>query len=408
MRVSAVYAAVRLISGSIATLPCSIYRRTADGGREKANDHPLWWLLNEQPSPRFTAASMWTHGVSQMLLRGDGIAYLKRKSPFSPEVEQIIPVKRDNVVIIRVGDRLAYRIGDIMPNGEVKYFTADQDDVIHIPGDFFNGLQSLSVIQSAARQGIGISIRADEHAARTFGTGANIQYAVKTPKQMSMPQQDSFRHAWVEKYGGSSGPSPIPLVLTEGMEIEELSLSPADSQLLESRKFNVSDIARAFGVPPFMIGDVEKSTSWGSGIEAMGIGFVRYTLLPILSRLDQELNRKLFPVRDRYFIEHNVDGLLQGDSKAQAEYFGKALGGPGSQGWMCVNEVRRLKNLPPDPNPECDGVTIARAAPVPGAGADPGGDEPADPADPAAPNDPAEPAEPAEPTPAKPAKRKKK
>jgi HK97 family phage portal protein len=126
-----------------------------------------------------------------------------------------------------------------------------------------------------------------------------------------------------------------------------VSLSAEDSQLLEARKFQVIDIARAFGVPPHLIGETSASTSWGTGIESMGRGFVRFTLQPYLVRIEQEINRKLFRTA-KYFVEFNRDALLEGDSKGQADYFRAALGGPGTgPGWMTVDDVRRVKNLPP-------------------------------------------------------------
>lgn len=348
MRVSSVYRCVSLIAGAIATTPCSFYRRTA-AGREKASDHPYWWLFNEQPTPLFSAASFWEYVTAQMLLRGDGISYIVRENRFSPRATAVIPVHRDKVEITRRGQRLAYRITDQDEKGRDGHFTVDQDDVLHFPGMGFDGVCSQSVIGWAARQAIGIAIRADEHAAQTFAGGASIQYAVKLPpgKTMTPTQQEDFRQAWMAKYGVGTGHSKIPLILTEGLDVAELSMTAADAQLLESRRFQVVDIARSFGVPPHMIGETSASTSWGSGIEQMSQGFVRYTLRQHLHRFAQELNRKLFPTRERYFVEFNVDGLLEGDSKAQAEYFSKALGGPGTQGWMVVNEVRALKNLPP-------------------------------------------------------------
>jgi len=126
-------------------------------------------------------------------------------------------------------------------------------------------------------------------------------------------------------------------------------MTAEDAQLLETRKFQVIEIARAFGVPPHMVGETSASTSWGSGIEQMSIGFVRYTLGPHLRRIEQELNRKLWPRSPRYFVEFNRDGLLAGDSKTESEVISKSLGGPGAQGWMTVNEARRIKNLPPVP-----------------------------------------------------------
>jgi HK97 family phage portal protein len=362
MRVSAVYRCVSLIGGAIATLPCSFYKKISPEVREKANDHSYWWLFNEEATPRFTAATFWEFITGQMLLRGDGIAYLVRANKYSPVVTGVIPVARDHVTIRRNGDRLSYTIGDFLKDGGYGYFTVDQDDVLHFPGAGFDGICSKSVISWAARQAIGIAIKADEHAAQTFGSGASIQYAVKSAKQMTQDQQENFRNAWVAKYSGQ-GVSQIPLVLTEGLEVQELSMTAVDAQLLESRKFQVVDIARAFGVPPHMLGETTASTSWGTGIEQMSIGFVKYTLQAHLNRFQQELNRKLFPRLDRYFVEFNVDGQLAGDSKTQSEYFSKALGGPGTQGWMVVNEVRRLKNLPPLPGG--DELAKAGAAPAP-------------------------------------------
>ena len=346
MRVSAVYRCVGLIAGAVATLPCTFYRRTEDG-RER-HQHDYWWLFNEQPNPRFTAAAFWEYIVGQVLLRGDGIAYIVRRSQFSPIIDAIIPIHRDKVTVLKVGNRLSYTITDQLDDGREGRFTIDQDDVLHFPGLGFDGVSSKSVIGWAARQSIGIAIRADEHTAQTFGNGAHLQFAVKAPGKMSEEQKEGFRQAWIAKYSGM-GVSKAPLVLTEGLDITQLSMNAVDSQLLESRRFQVVDIARAFGVPPHMIGETTSSTSWGSGIEQMSLGFVKYTLQPHLARFEQEMNRKLFPKSSRYFVEFNVDGQMAGDSKAQAEYFGKALGGPGTQGWMTINEVRRLKNLPPIP-----------------------------------------------------------
>lgn len=364
MRVAAVSRCVSLIGGAIATTPCSFYRKS-DKGREKANDHDYWWLFNEQPTPLVTAASFWEFMTAQMLLRGDGIAYQVRANPYSSVVTGVIPVHRDKVTITRHGQHLRYRIVDQLEDGTEGYFNVDQDDVLHLPGFGFNGVCSQSVISWAARQAIGIALKADEHAAMTFAGGASIQYAVKVPGKMTPAQQADFREAWVAKYGAGQGHSKIPLILTEGLDVAELSMTAADAQLLESRKFQVVDIARAFGVPPHMIGETSAATSWGSGIEQMGQGFVRYTLRPHLRRFAQELNRKLFPRSDRYFVEFNVDSLLEGDSKAQADYFGKALGGPGAQGWMAVNEVRALKNLPPIPGGDKLFVPNAAAKPAP-------------------------------------------
>ncbi|WP_099605630.1 phage portal protein [Stenotrophomonas maltophilia] len=344
MRVSAVFAAVSLLAGAIAQLPLPVFER-ADGHRKRA-EHDYWWLLNEQFSSGWSSATGWEFIVGQMLLRGDGVVYVTRNR--AGVATGLIPWPRDRVMILkqektspREPTRLQYTFHDA--DG---YFTVDQDDVLHFPGFGFNGVHGMSVIQWGARNGIGIAIQGDEHAGKFFSEGGKPEVAIRTPNKMTKEQQDDFRDAWVKKYGGVQGNRRIPLVLTEGLEVHELTMSAVDQQLLESRQWQVIDVARAFGVPPHMIGETTKSTSWGSGIESMGIGFVKYTLGPHLKRIKDELNRKLFRT-PRYFVEHNVDMFMAGDSKTQAEYFSKALGGPGTQGWMVVNEVRRLKNLPP-------------------------------------------------------------
>ena len=346
MRVSAVYSCVSLIAGSIGQLPLPIYER-AEGARNRV-DHPYWWTLNEQFCSAWSATAGWEFLVAQMLLRGDGLGYIVRNR--AGAMVDLIPWPRDRVDILeqprtspKVPRRLQYTFHD-----DKGYFTADQDDVLHFPGFGFNGIESMSVIQWGARNGIGIAIRGDEHAGQFFSEGGKPEVAVTAPGEMTPAQQDNFRDAWVAKYGGVNGGRnrKKPLILTEGLDVKELTMSAIDQQLLESRQWQVIDIARAFGVPPHMIGETTKSTSWGSGIEQMYIGFVRNTLGPHLKRIKDELNRKLFRT-PQYFTEHNVEGFLAGDSKSQSTYFGKALGGPGAQGWMTVNEVRRLKNLPP-------------------------------------------------------------
>ncbi|MGS1116882.1 phage portal protein [Castellaniella sp. UC4442_H9] len=362
MRVSAVYACVSLLAGAIAQLPLPVYARV-DAERERVADD-RWRLLNRAFCDGWSATAGWEYLVAQMLLRGDGIALIRRgPGKNAADVAEIVPWARDRVNIERLLGRDPREPGRLLytfqaDNGS---FTVDQADVLHLPGFGFNGLQSMSVIQWGARNGIGIALQGDEQAGKSFAEGGKPEVAITTPNKMGADQQADFRDAWVAKYGGIQGNRRIPLILTEGLSIKELSVSAVDQQLLESRQWQVIDIARAFGVPPHMIGETTKATSWGSGIEQMYIGFVRNTLGPHLKRIEDELNRKLFtrPGEDR-FVEFNLEGFLTGDSKAQSVYFGRALGGPGAQGWMTVNEVRRLKNLAPI----ADGNAIFKPGPA--------------------------------------------
>lgn len=338
-RSAAVYACMRLIAGAISLLPAPIYERT-DTGRQRA-DHDVWWLLNEQPFPAMTASAFWDWIICSLLLRGDGLAQIIRKP--NGQIQGFMPLPRDMVIIDKRGDQLAY----FVDNGQRKYGLS-QDDVLHFPGFGFNGLCGESVIKYAARQSVGTALSADEYAAGYFARGAAPSVAISLPQgaTLNKEQAEALRGQLDEIYGGVRN-AHRTLVLPNGGKLEPVSLTAEDSQLLETRKFQVIDIARAFGVPPHMIGETSASTSWGTGIEQMSIAFVRYTLGPYLVRIEQELNRKLWPRSTRYFVEFNREGLLAGDSKTESEYLAKALGGPGSQGWMTINEVRRIKNLPP-------------------------------------------------------------
>lgn len=337
MRVAAVFACVRLISGALASLPIHLYRRTQDG-RERIDD-ALWWLLNEQPSPRYSAASHWERVSTHQLLRGDAYTEIIRDRAGNPR--EFLPHKWEDVTPKVEDGRLVYYIG-----GDYRY-KRDQDDILHFPGFGFDGEKSLSVISWAARNAAGTALAMDEYSGRFFAGGAHPSIVLKTDKRMDATQVDNLQRVFANKYSGVDNAHRLPLVLTEGLTATNLSLSAEDSQLLEARKFQVIDIARAFGVPPHMIGETSASTSWGSGIESMSRGFITYTLQPHLIRIEQELNRKLFRTAGR-FVEFNRDALLEGDSKAQAEYFRAALGGPGTgQGWLTVDDIRKLKNLPP-------------------------------------------------------------
>lgn len=342
MRVSAVFACVRLIAGAIATLPLHLYR-SSNGMRQKIENDPLWWLLNEQPTSRYTAASHWELVASAMLLRGDGFTFIGRDRSGQPR--ELIPLPPGCVHVQReknVGsDVLKYYVNDITT------FGVDAGDMLHFPGFGFDGEHGMSVIRWAAQNAAGNAMAMDEYSGKFFANGAHPSIVLETDKFMKGEQITSLQTAFSNKYGGLPNAHKLPLVLIEGMKANQLTMNAQDAQLLEGRKFQVNDIARAFGVPPHMIGETTGSTSWGTGLEQMARAFVTYTLQPHLVRIEQELNRKLFRNAGR-FVEFNRDALMQGDSKAESDYFKAALGGPGSgPGWLSVDEVRRMKNQAP-------------------------------------------------------------
>lgn len=359
MKVGAVYACVRLIAGAIAGLPLPVYRRSPTG-REKI-DHETWWLLNEQPVPAMSAAVFWEYVVTSILLYGDGFALIIRKGD---RVSGIDPIHPSRVTVVKESGRIKYVL-----RNDKQADVYDQDDILHFPGVGFDGLRSMSPIRYAAKQAVGLAMAAEEYSARFFSNGARPDIALEIPGNLTEEQTNVMRSTWGDRYGGASN-SHMPAVLSGGIKIHQLSMNAEDAALISTRQFQIIDISRIFGVPPHMIGETEKASSWGSGIEHMSIGFVKYTLRPHLTRIEQEINRKFYRT-ERNFVEFNVDGLMEGDSKAQAEYFTKALGGPGAQGWMSVNEIRRLKNMKPmngyddipragakennEPNPEATG-----------------------------------------------------
>lgn len=360
MRVSTVYACCALLAGAVTNMPAHVYRRGQDGRRERIQNDPLWWLLNEQPTARYTAASWWEMVVNHQKLRGDHFAYIDRNKVGEPK--EFIPLPWEEVTPFRqeaYPDRLAYTFRD---GG--KRITVDQDDMLHFAGFGFDGLRSLSVISWAARNAAGNALAMDEYSGKFFANGAHASMVLQTDKGMKDTAIESLQRQFGEKYSGLPNAHKLPLVLTDGLKAEALSLSAEDSQLIEARRFQVVDIARAFGVPPHLVGETTGTPALGTGVEVMNRQLLA-TVNRDLVRIEQELNRKLFRTSGR-FIEFNRDALLAGDTKTQADVWRKALGGPGTgRGWMAVDEIRTLMNLPPaggkfgeiyDPEPGASGA----------------------------------------------------
>jgi HK97 family phage portal protein len=257
------------------------------------------------------------------------------------EVEELLPFSPLDVLPERKGNELVYYIR--LHDGE--YVGVDQSQMLHFAGFGFNGVRSLSVIKHAACNSIGLAMAMEQFSSEFFRSGAHQDVALIYKKKLDEPAKHSIRESWAKTYAGQ-GKRKYPLVLPEGTELKELSINAEDSQLLESRRFQIAEIARAFGIPLFLLGETEKSTSWGSGLAELGLALVRYTLMPHLNRFQQEINRKLFLKSDRY-VEHILEGLLKGTTKERFEAYKVALGGSNVPGWMTPNEVRRLENRAP-------------------------------------------------------------
>jgi HK97 family phage portal protein len=344
MRVSAVYACVSLIAGAIATLPLQVFQRTADG-RGELVEHDYWWLLNERPNDAMSAAVFWECMVVANLFKGDAFAHILRPSMRSQRVNGLVAYHPDRVNPFLHDGRVLYRMQPVVG----PQFVLDSADVLHIPSLGFDGLRSPSPITYAARQAVSTALAAGEYNGRFFSNGARPDFALKTAGKLDVEAAKVLRATWMERHGGT-GNSHLPAILTGGMEIEQLSLSAEDSQVLNTSLFQIEEIARVLGVPPFMIGHTDKATSFGTGVENMGRGFNRFTLSRHLVKYKQELNFKLWPTKSDYFVKHDVTELESGDIKSENESLRITLGRAGEPGWMTQNEVRHIKNLPPLPD----------------------------------------------------------
>lgn len=348
--VSAIAACVNLISGAIASLPLHVYRRTRTGDRERLFDDPLWWVLNEEFTPRWSAATGWEYLLASRLLLGDAFARILR-GPMG-EVKGIEPIHPNRVVVVPSldGMRLVYSIDPdpalTPPNRpKPKPLVVDQDDMVHITGSGFDGTRTPSPLRNMLRMSGSVALATQEFSARFFSNGARPDYALQTSSAMTAEQIENMRTQIAERHGGAAN-SHKPMLLHSGLDIKSLQLPLEDLQLISTRQFQIEEIARAYGVPPFMIGHNEKTTSWGSGVEQMGTAFVRYTLASHLTKIHNELNRKLFRTYTR-IVEFDTFELERADMKTLMESFRAALGRAGEPGFLTVNEVRAYLNRAP-------------------------------------------------------------
>jgi HK97 family phage portal protein len=346
MRVATVYACVGLIAGAIATLPMHIYER-AGNERRRSEGHEYWWMLNEQPCDGYSAATAWETLMMNKLVYGDGIARILRPSQLSSRAIGWKPYHRHHAQPYRAADKsVRYRFYE--EDGTI--IDANQADVIHLPSLGFDGVSSPSPITHYARETIGALLAAERFSSKVFTSGGTFDFALKTPAKLSKDQADALLASITARSAADPG-TRVPLILSGGLESAgNISMAAKDTEIMAARLFGVQEICRMYGVPPSMVGHTDKTTSWGSGIEHLGIGFVRYTLQRHLTSIAQEFNRKLWPVRARYFVEHLTAALERGDLKTRFEAYRIAVGRAGEQGWMSADEVRRIENMPPGEN----------------------------------------------------------
>ena len=339
MQMTAVYSCVRILAEAVAGLPLHLYRYKEDGGKEKALDHPLYLLLHDEPNPEMSSFVFRETLMTHLLLWGNAYAQIIRNG--RGEVMALYPLMPDRMAVDRDDKGQLYyeytTSADDAPISKGNIVWLKPSDVLHIPGLGFDGLVGYSPI-AMAKNAIGLAIATEEYGSKFFANGAQPSGVLEHPGTIKDPQR--VRDSWMSQFGGSANSNKIA-VLEEGLKYTPISISPEQAQFLETRKFQINEIARIFRVPPHMVGDLEKSSF--SNIEQQSLEFVKYTLEPWLVRWEQSIQRTLFSADEkrRYFVRFNVEGLLRGDYASRMN--GYAVGR--QNGWMSANDIRELENL---------------------------------------------------------------
>ena len=339
MQMTAVYSCVRILAEAVAGLPLHLYRYKEDGGKEKALDHPLYLLLHDEPNPEMSSFVFRETLMTHLLLWGNAYAQIIRNG--RGEVMALYPLMPDRMAVDRDDKGQLYyeytTSADDAPISKGSIVRLKPSDVLHIPGLGFDGLVGYSPI-AMAKNAIGLAIATEEYGSKFFANGAQPSGVLEHPGTIKDPQR--VRDSWMSQFGGSANSNKIA-VLEEGLKYTPISISPEQAQFLETRKFQINEIARIFRVPPHMVGDLEKSSF--SNIEQQSLEFVKYTLEPWLVRWEQSIQRTLFSAdeKKRYFVRFNVEGLLRGDYATRMN--GYAVGR--QNGWMSANDIRELENL---------------------------------------------------------------
>ncbi len=331
LQIVAVYACVRIIAESTSSLPVHVYKNT-ERGREIVRSHPLNYLLGASPNGEQTAFELREFLMACLLLRGNSYCQIIRKAG---KIHRIEPL---NAKYIKPGRTEGGKLFFDYAAPDLKR-VFNENEIWRIAGFGSNGVTGQSPI-TLARESLGVSMAVEEQAAKMFSNGAQIPGVLEFPGTLKTEQIDNLRKQIAEKHTGSEN-AHKPLILESGMKYSKIGMSADDAQFLESRKFQINDIARIFRVPPHMVGDLEKATF--SNIEHQSIEYVMHTIRPWLVRFEQSIMRDLFTDKEKkeLFVSFNVDGLLRGDIKSRYEAYGKGI----TDGWLNRNEARGLENL---------------------------------------------------------------
>lgn len=339
MQMTAVYSCVRILAEAVAGLPLHLYRYKEDGGKERAIDNNLYHLLHDEPNKEMSSFIFRETLMTHLLLWGNAYAQIIRNG--KGEVIALYPLMPNKMQVDRDENGELYyiytRSSDEAKTMEGVTVYLTPRDVLHIPGLGFDGLVGYSPI-AMAKNAIGLAIATEEYGAKFFANGAAPSGVLEHPGTIKDPSR--LRENWNSTFGGSANSGKVA-VLEEGMKYTPISISPEQAQFLETRKFQIDEIARIFRVPPHMVGDLEKSSF--SNIEQQSLEFVKYTLDPWVIRWEQSLSRSLLneDEKRKYFFKFNLEGLLRGDYESRMSGYATAR----QNGWMSANDIRELENL---------------------------------------------------------------
>ena len=341
MQVSAVYACVRVISESIASLPLDLFKYSGRGS-DRDREHPLYSVLHNEPNTEMTSFTFRETLSTHLLLWGNAYAQIIRN--MKGQTIGLYPLLPDRMEVHRdENTKEIFYIYRVSRDGVVPGLKAGEpvileaEDVLHIPGLGFDGLVGYSPI-AMMRNSIGSAIATEEYGSKFFENGATPSGVLEHPGILKDPKK--LRDSWHETYGGSANAGKVA-ILEEGLTYKTIGIPPKDAQMLETRKFQVEDIARIFRVPPHMIGDLEHATF--SNIEHQSLEFVKFTIGPWMARWEQAMDRSLlnsFEKKD-HFIQFNAEGLLRGDLQSRNNAYAVAR----QNGWMSANDIRAKEGM---------------------------------------------------------------
>ena len=357
MQTTAVYACVRILAEAVASLPLHVYEYQDDGGKKLVHDHPLYYLLHDEPNPEMTSFVFRETLMSHLLIWGNAYAQIIRDG--AGRVLGLYPLLPDKMDVQRDDRGNIYyvysRNSDENPMfKEYRDIRLKAEDVLHIPGLGFDGLIGYSPI-AMAKNAVGMTLACEEYGASSFANGANPGGVLEHPGVLKYPSK--VREYWNSVYRGVNNAHKIA-VLEEGMKYQQIGIPPEEAQFLETRKFQINEIARLYRIPPHMVGDLDKSSF--SNIEQQSLEFVKYTLDPWVIRWEQSLQRSLLlpGEKGKYFIKLNVDGLLRGDYQSRMN--GYAVGR--QNGWFSANDIREMENMNPIPDEQGGNLYLINGA----------------------------------------------